>query len=435
MSLEPLIWSFKAAAQNCHHLAKTFSLPRNDLHDILVTSLNQWPNATLIELYIEIESNKERGINYLSNTIQQQLQQQSEIEHINLNFLYYHWIVEYLSSALMQEDKAQVRNVLFNQLCNCIKRYFDKNKMHAYTTPQHIEPLYRKLLGLPASVHTPPVLKNISLDNTRTDIYLWLNYLFLLQLINTRAFNDGLSMDDAFSQMFTAIISKSNTITSIYPWEGTLYALWRTFITWTTEHKSGNSLLKRDKEDRTHFIYSSLEQAISQLVINHEHRYNPGDVIPMAKLIPLKDWTLINGLLEQCMDLLPVLSRAKKSHLFYLLIENVYYWRMFIYSLAVAAELKEGYPLQRQFVKIEQSFINALSKFPHDQALWTMRLTFVKQLTSAVSNDSKDKDNGDDKGDDDDDDKTTEKNALLSSVINEAKRYLPMHTTTNLHCS
>jgi hypothetical protein len=129
--------------------------------------------------------------------------------------------------ASTQEDKTQMRDMILNQLYDCVKRYFDKNLVHAYTTPQHIESLYRKVLGVSASVLTPPVLNNVNIANTRADIYLWLNYLFLLQLINTHTFIDDLSMEGAFSQMFTAIISSSRA-TSTYPWEGTLYALWQT---------------------------------------------------------------------------------------------------------------------------------------------------------------------------------------------------------------
>jgi hypothetical protein len=40
--------------------------------------------------------------------------------------------------------------------------------------------------------------------------------------------------------------------------------------------------------------------------------------------------------------------------------------------MAVAAELKEKYGQERQYVKIEQRFVDALSKFPRDQVLWTM---------------------------------------------------------------
>jgi hypothetical protein len=68
-SSEPLIWSFRAAAQNCHCLANTFALPNSKLHDILITALNQWPSATLIELYIEMESDVSNSNNRYLNDI------------------------------------------------------------------------------------------------------------------------------------------------------------------------------------------------------------------------------------------------------------------------------------------------------------------------------------------------------------------------------
>ncbi|RKP25224.1 hypothetical protein SYNPS1DRAFT_29037 [Syncephalis pseudoplumigaleata] len=342
MPSQPWIWSFRAAAQNCHLLARTFALSDGDLRELLDGARNQWMDATLVDLYTELEQDAKQRADLLSHVIQRQKEQgRQSRKRMSTSFLHYRLVVELLSLSASTNDaddaKAQARDQILAQLGDCVRGYFDQQLVQEHTTPQQIELLYRKLLGLATPVNTVSVRDGIDTAKAQTDIYLWLNYAFLVQLLHGHSSDGGeTSMDGLFRQMFAAIGSTSASTTS-YPWEGTLYTLWQMYIAWTIDHRHGGAFSDQDKEDRAHFLQSSLEQAISQLVISHEHRYNPRDDVAATYFLPLKDWTFVNGLLDQCMELLPSMFRTARSNLHDALKGNAHYWRVALIVVMMAA--------------------------------------------------------------------------------------------------
>ncbi|KAI9595492.1 hypothetical protein BDF19DRAFT_442159 [Syncephalis fuscata] len=388
---DQLLLAFIAAARNGLHLTKTFELSNQEIQDIVrKVAFNRWSDPALIELRLDIEPDLKHHTDILLDSIQQQTLEQhqcwslntstkeSRFKQMGTNFLYHRWIMAYIT--LNQDNDPKIRDELLVQLGNCVRCYFDEQSLSvSCDSPQQIGRLYRKLLGYPTSIDLISPREGISIASTRTDIYLWLNYLLFLQLTGVQSLNDTETTVNLFNEMITAIKSSPSSSNRMeYEWEGTLVVIWKIFIEWAIKHRSTGSISEQDKENKNLFIQKLLEQAIPQLTHSFVHLYNPVGNVTKANFIPLKDWTFVNELLNEYT--LPSLSLSLSTgwktigpHLHYLLKDNVHYWRLLLYTMA----LEDTGETKKKRKKIERQLMGALSRFPWDQALWTMWAHFM----------------------------------------------------------